>query len=80
MEPHVESRRAREGVNHALNCIFCHDPHAAKPRIVRDALIEAVTRTEFPTLYSRIRRKTKVDVMDMGVRGYHAQDRAARAL
>ena len=55
---------------HALNCIFCHDPHAAKPRIVRDALIEVVTRTEFPTLYSQDPRKTKVDVLDMGLRGY----------
>ena len=55
---------------HSLNCIFCHDPHAAKPRIVRDALIEAVTRTDFPTLYSQDARKTKVDVKEMGLRGY----------
>ncbi len=55
---------------HALNCIFCHDPHAASPRIVRDALIEAVTRTDFPTLYAQDTRKTKVDVRDMGVRGF----------
>ena len=56
---------------HALNCIFCHDPHAAKPRIVRDALIEVVTRTEgVPTLYSQDPRKTKVEVMEMGVRGF----------
>ncbi|HQR10529.1 MAG TPA: ammonia-forming cytochrome c nitrite reductase subunit c552, partial [Casimicrobiaceae bacterium] len=63
----VEAARA---VNHSLNCIFCHDPHAAKPRIVRDALIEAVTRTDFPTLYSQDPRKTRVDVKDMGVRGF----------
>ncbi len=62
---------AARSVNHALNCIFCHDPHAAKPRIVRDALIEAVTRTDFPTLYSQdTAHKTKVDVKDLGVRGY----------
>jgi hypothetical protein len=30
-----------KSVNHANNCIFCHDPHAAKPRVVRDALIQA---------------------------------------
>jgi formate-dependent nitrite reductase cytochrome c552 subunit len=60
-----------KSVNHSLNCIFCHDPHAAKPRIVRDALIEAVTRTDGPpTLYSQDARKTKVDVRDMGLRGY----------
>jgi len=63
----VELARAS---NHSLNCIFCHDPHAAKPRIVRDALIEVVQRTDTPTLYSQDARKTKVDVKDMGVRGY----------
>jgi len=56
--------------NHALNCIFCHDPHAAKPRIVRDALIDAVTRTDFPTLYSQDAKRTKVDVKELGERGY----------
>jgi len=25
-----------------MGCIHCHDPHAAKPRVVRDALIQAV--------------------------------------
>ncbi len=32
-----------KNMNHALNCTFCHDPHSAEPRIVRDALIEAMT-------------------------------------
>jgi formate-dependent nitrite reductase cytochrome c552 subunit len=60
-----------KSTNHALNCIFCHDPHAAKPRIVRDALIDMVQRTDGPpTLYSTDARKTKVDVMDLGVRGH----------
>jgi formate-dependent nitrite reductase cytochrome c552 subunit len=27
---------------HPLNCFMCHDPHSTKPRVVRDALIEAV--------------------------------------
>ena len=57
-------------VNHSINCNFCHDPHAAKPRIVRDALIQAVTRTDFPTLYSQDPRKQKVDVKDLGMRGF----------
>ena len=57
--------------NHALNCIFCHDPHAAKPRIVRDALIDVVLRTgDPPTLYAQDPRKTKVEVIDMGMRGF----------
>lgn len=59
-----------KSVNHANNCIFCHDPHAAKPRIVRDALIQALTRKDMPTLYSEDPRKTKFEVKDMGVRGF----------
>jgi len=32
---------ARE-TRHPMNCFICHDPHSARPRVVRDALIEAV--------------------------------------
>jgi len=28
--------------NPSMGCIHCHDPHGAKPRVVRDALIQAV--------------------------------------
>ncbi len=35
----VEFARA---VKHPLNCFMCHDPHSAGPRVVRDALIQAV--------------------------------------
>jgi nitrite reductase (cytochrome c-552) len=35
--------------NHSLNCNFCHDPHSAKPRVIRDGLIQALTRPEKPT-------------------------------
>lgn len=31
-------------VQNPFGCIGCHDPHAAKPRIVRDALIDAIER------------------------------------
>lgn len=31
-------------VNNPVGCVHCHDPHATRPRIVRDALIEAVER------------------------------------
>ncbi len=57
-------------VNHAVNCNMCHDPHSAKPRVVRDALIQALTRTDIPSLYSESADKTPVDVMDMGLRGF----------
>ena len=57
-------------VNHSLNCFFCHDPHSTQPRVVRDALIQAVTRPEKDTLWHRDPRAAKVDVKDLGLRGY----------
>jgi formate-dependent nitrite reductase cytochrome c552 subunit len=57
-------------LNHALNCFFCHDPHSAKPRIVRDGLIQALTRPEKDTLWHRDARAGKLEVKDMGLRGY----------
>lgn len=57
-------------INHALNCNFCHDPHSTQPRVVRDGLIQALTRTDIPTLYSEDPKKTKIEVVDMGVRGF----------
>ena len=56
--------------NHSLNCFFCHDPHSAKPRVVRDALIQALTRPEKDTLWHNDPRGAKIDVKDMGVRGF----------
>lgn len=29
-------------LKHPVNCFVCHDPHSAQPRVVRDALIEAI--------------------------------------
>ncbi|GAB4227798.1 MAG: ammonia-forming cytochrome c nitrite reductase subunit c552 [Deltaproteobacteria bacterium] len=52
------------GLNNAMNCFFCHDPHAAKPRIVRDALIQALTRPEKDTLWHKDPRATKIDVKE----------------
>ena len=60
---------AREMKN-ALNCHICHDPHAAKPRIVRDGLIQALTRPEKDTLWHKDDRGARLDVKDMGVRGH----------
>jgi nitrite reductase (cytochrome c-552) len=57
-------------VNHALNCYFCHDPHSTQPRIVRDALIDALTRPEKDTLWHKDPHAGKIDVKEMGVRGY----------
>lgn len=35
---------ALQQLQHPMGCIHCHDPHSTKPRIVRDALIQAVER------------------------------------
>ncbi len=34
---------AKRYLKNPMGCIHCHDPHATKPRVVRDALIQAVT-------------------------------------
>lgn len=57
-------------LNHGLNCITCHDPHAAKPRIVRDGLIQALTRPEADTLWAKDAKHTNFKVIDMGLRGF----------
>ena len=57
-------------VNHALNCFFCHDPHSTKPRIVRDGLIQALTRPEQDTLWHKDAGAAKIDVRELGVRGH----------
>ena len=67
-------------INHALNCNMCHDPHSAQPRIVRDALIQAMTRTDYPTLYSESANKTPIEVKDMGLRGLTRQQTHVRTV
>lgn len=57
-------------VNHAMNCFFCHDPHSAKPRVIRDGLIDALTRPEGGTLFHSDKRAAKINVVDLGVRGH----------
>ena len=54
---------------HALNCYQCHDPHSTSPRVVRDALIEAVVdRGEGTYPYDKAKSKkttmTKVTFRD----------------
>lgn len=55
---------------YGLNCFSCHDPHAAKPRIVRDGLIEALTRPDGDTLWHKDPKHTNIKVIDMGIRGF----------
>jgi formate-dependent nitrite reductase cytochrome c552 subunit len=57
-------------LQHGLNCIYCHDSHAAKPRIVRDGLIDALTRPDGDTLWHKDPNRTGIKVIDMGLRGF----------
>lgn len=59
-----------QDVNHSLNCFFCHDPHSAGPRVVRDALLQAVTRPEKDTVWHADAKAAKIDIRDLGTRGY----------
>lgn len=60
-----------KSMQHSLNCFMCHDPHSAEPRIVRDALIDAMTNPDGKdNLYQQDPNKVKAEVIDMGERGY----------
>ena len=37
---------AKKYIQNPMGCIHCHDPHAARARVVRDALIDAVVDRE----------------------------------
>ncbi len=60
-----------QAMNHSLNCFFCHDPHSAEPRIVRDALIDAMTNpAQKDNLYQSDPNKVKMEVVELGERGF----------
>lgn len=61
-----------KSMNHALNCFFCHDPHSAEPRVVRDALIDAMTNPDAKdNLYQKnAATNAAVEVLTMGERGF----------
>ena len=63
-------------VNHSLNCNFCHDPHSAKPRVIRDGLIQALTRPEKDTLWHKDPRGRQDRGQGPRRARLHAQDRA----
>ena len=77
-DPHPEAKWSRlskvnefvKDTNHSLNCNFCHDPHSARPRIIRDGLIQALTRPEKDSLWHQDPKGAKIEVVDMGERGF----------
>lgn len=61
-----------KAMQHSLNCFTCHDPHSAEPRIVRDALIDAmINPNATDNLYQQDPNKVKIEVIDMGERGFN---------
>jgi nitrite reductase (cytochrome c-552) len=60
-----------KGVNYGITCNLCHDPHSAEPRVIRGSFIRALTDPEFKTnVYQSDPQKTKIEVIDMGERGF----------
>jgi formate-dependent nitrite reductase cytochrome c552 subunit len=49
-------------VHNPVGCIHCHDPHATRPRIVRDALLEGVAR-EGANPYAENKGKDQIEVV-----------------
>jgi formate-dependent nitrite reductase cytochrome c552 subunit len=39
--------------NNPVGCIHCHDPHGTQPRVVRDALIQAIERDKTGNIFSK---------------------------
>lgn len=60
-----------KSMNHALNCFTCHDPHSAEPRIVRDAMIDAIINPEWSdNLIQQDKDKPEMEIITMGERGF----------
>lgn len=60
-------------LNYGTNCVYCHDPHSAEPRVTVDYLLDALINPEYKDNEFQKRTGTtlaKVEVIDMGVRGY----------
>lgn len=53
--------------NNPVGCIHCHDPHGTQPRVVRDALIQAVDRDRANNIFAK---GGKTDLKDVDFRGF----------
>jgi formate-dependent nitrite reductase cytochrome c552 subunit len=49
--------------NNPVGCIHCHDPHGTQPRVVRDALIQAIEKDRSGNIFSK-GGKTDLKVVD----------------
>jgi len=42
-----------KATNNAVGCIHCHDPHGAQPRVIRDALIDAIGKDPAGNIFAK---------------------------
>ncbi len=61
--PNPAAIEMAKGIQDSMGCIHCHDPHAAKGRVIRDALIEAIVDRKEGT-YPYNPRKSKEITME----------------
>lgn len=60
-------------LKHPMNCYACHDPHSTAPRVVRDALIEAVVDRGMGTYPNDKAKSEKITMKKVTFRdGYRA--------
>ncbi len=52
-----------KSVHNPVGCIHCHDPHGTQPRVVRDALIDAIEREGAANIFAKA-GKTDLKVID----------------
>jgi formate-dependent nitrite reductase cytochrome c552 subunit len=53
--------------NNPVGCIHCHDPHGTQPRVVRDALIQAIDRDRGNNIFAK---GGKTDLKEVDFRGF----------
>lgn len=60
-------------MNSSFNCIYCHDPHSAEPRVINDYLVDTMSNPALKNYYQDMAGKpgfTKAEIVTMGMRGY----------
>lgn len=56
-----------KATNNPMGCIHCHDPHGTQPRVIRDALIQAVGKDPAGNIFAK---GGKTDLKEIDFRGF----------
>jgi formate-dependent nitrite reductase cytochrome c552 subunit len=56
-----------KATNNPVGCIHCHDPHGTQPRVVRDALIQAIGKDPANNIFAK---NGKTDLKEVDFRGF----------